>query len=78
LLLSRESRLTEFELDEPPRYEGSTPVRIGKAASDQFQLFGEVVNTIRLGPSDGRHAQRGRAADTNSLNENPTLDTDFA
>ena len=40
-----ERRLTEFELAELPGYEGSKPVRIGNAASEQFQLdvYGEVV-----------------------------------
>jgi GH15 family glucan-1,4-alpha-glucosidase len=40
-----ERRLTEFELEELPGYEGSKPVRIGNAASEQFQLdvYGEVV-----------------------------------
>ncbi len=38
-------RLTEFELDWLPGYEGSKPVRVGNAASGQFQLdvYGEVV-----------------------------------
>jgi len=33
-----ERRLTEFELEELPGYERSRPVRIGNAASEQFQL----------------------------------------
>jgi GH15 family glucan-1,4-alpha-glucosidase len=43
--LSGERRLTEFELPHLPGYEGSQPVRVGNAASEQFQLdvYGEVV-----------------------------------
>jgi GH15 family glucan-1,4-alpha-glucosidase len=43
-----ERRLTEFELDDFPGYEGSKPVRIGNAASEQFQLdvFGEVADML--------------------------------
>jgi GH15 family glucan-1,4-alpha-glucosidase len=39
-------RLTEFELDWMPGYEGSKPVRVGNAASGQFQLdvYGEYVS----------------------------------
>jgi GH15 family glucan-1,4-alpha-glucosidase len=46
-----ERRLTEFELDQLPGYEGSKPVRIGNAASEQFQLdvFGEVIGVAFLG-----------------------------
>jgi len=41
-------RLTEFELDWLPGYEGSKPVRVGNAASGQFQLdvYGEVLASI--------------------------------
>jgi GH15 family glucan-1,4-alpha-glucosidase len=41
-------RLTEFELPWLPGYEGSKPVRVGNAASGQFQLdvYGEVMASI--------------------------------
>ena len=46
-----ERRLTEFELPELPGYENSKPVRIGNAASEQFQLdvYGEVVGVMFVG-----------------------------
>jgi GH15 family glucan-1,4-alpha-glucosidase len=46
-----ERRLTEFELPDLPGYEGSRPVRVGNAASEQFQLdvYGEVANVMFLG-----------------------------
>jgi GH15 family glucan-1,4-alpha-glucosidase len=46
-------RLTEFELTELPGYEGSRPVRVGNAASEQFQLdvYGEVLAVAFLGTS---------------------------
>jgi len=46
-----ERRLTEFELPDMPGYEGSKPVRIGNAASEQFQLdvYGEVANVMFIG-----------------------------
>jgi GH15 family glucan-1,4-alpha-glucosidase len=46
-----ERRLTEFELPDLPGYEGSRPVRIGNAASEQFQLdvYGEVAGVMFTG-----------------------------
>ncbi len=46
--LSGERRLTELELDWLPGYEGARPVRIGNAASRQFQLdvYGEVMDAL--------------------------------
>ena len=43
-----ERRLSEFELDWLPGYEGSAPVRVGNAASEQLQLdvFGEVIDCL--------------------------------
>ena len=49
--INGERRLTEFELPELPGYEGSRLVRVGNAASEQFQLdvYGEVLNVAFLG-----------------------------
>ncbi|MGH9034058.1 MAG: glycoside hydrolase family 15 protein, partial [Acidimicrobiia bacterium] len=46
--LAGERRLSEFELDWLPGYEGSAPVRVGNAASGQFQLdvYGEVLGSL--------------------------------
>jgi GH15 family glucan-1,4-alpha-glucosidase len=46
-----ERRLTEFELPDLPGYEDSKPVRVGNAASEQFQLdvYGEVAAVMFLG-----------------------------
>jgi len=45
-----ERRLSEYELDWLPGYEGSNPVRVGNAASEQFQLdvYGEVLTSLSL------------------------------
>ena len=46
--IAGERRLTELELPWLPGYERSTPVRIGNAASQQFQLdvYGEMMDTM--------------------------------
>jgi GH15 family glucan-1,4-alpha-glucosidase len=48
-------RLTEFELDWLPGYESSRPVRVGNAASGQFQLdvYGEVLSCLYAGRKHG-------------------------
>src|SRR5918992_2832165 len=48
--LSGERRLTEIELQWMPGYEGSSPVRTGNAAWQQFQLdvYGELMDTMHL------------------------------
>jgi GH15 family glucan-1,4-alpha-glucosidase len=52
-------RLTEFTLDWLPGYEGSKPVRVGNAASDQFQLdvYGEVLNSLYIARRFGLPAE---------------------
>jgi GH15 family glucan-1,4-alpha-glucosidase len=58
-----ERRLTEFEIPDLPGYEESRPVRIGNAASDQFQLdvYGEVLQALyearRLGLPEAEGAR---------------------
>jgi GH15 family glucan-1,4-alpha-glucosidase len=48
-------RLDETEIDWLPGYQGASPVRIGNAASRQFQLdvFGEVMDTLHLARLSG-------------------------
>jgi GH15 family glucan-1,4-alpha-glucosidase len=56
-----ERRLTEFELPELAGYEASKPVRVGNAASEQFQLdvYGEVFGVMFIGAEVlGRIEQR--------------------
>ena len=63
-----ERRLTEFTLDWLGGYESSTPVRVGNAASEQFQLdvYGEVLATLyrtpRLSPTTGAPGLLGARA----------------
>jgi GH15 family glucan-1,4-alpha-glucosidase len=50
-----ERRLTELELPWLPGYEGSAPVRVGNAASDQYQLdvYGEIADCMYLAMEAG-------------------------
>ena len=43
-----ERRLHEYEVDWLPGYEGSTPVRVGNAAHQQYQLdvYGEIIDSM--------------------------------
>src|SRR5439155_4061457 len=54
-----ERRLTEFELDWLPGYEGSRPVRIGNAASGQLQLdvYGGVLDSLNRSRRHGMEVQ---------------------
>jgi len=48
-------RLDEYEIEWLPGYQGAVPVRVGNAASRQFQLdvFGEVMDTLHLARLSG-------------------------
>lgn len=52
--LAGERRLSEFELDWLPGYEGSKPVRVGNGAAGQLQIdvYGEVMDALH----QARHA----------------------
>jgi GH15 family glucan-1,4-alpha-glucosidase len=68
-----ERRLTELELDWLPGYEESQPVRIGNAASEQFQLdvYGELMDAMlharERGLQPDEHAWRLQKAVLNFL-----------
>jgi GH15 family glucan-1,4-alpha-glucosidase len=53
--LAGERRLTEVELPWLPGYEGSRPVRIGNAATTQFQLdvYGEIMDVLHQARRSG-------------------------
>jgi GH15 family glucan-1,4-alpha-glucosidase len=53
-----ERRLAEYEADWLPGYEGSTPVRIGNAASEQMQLdvYGEIIDAFTTARAHGLEA----------------------
>ena len=57
-----ERRLDEWEATWLPGYEGSEPVRIGNAASEQFQLdvYGEVMSALYSSARQRGRAQPGR------------------
>ena len=57
-----ERRLSEYEVDWLPGYEGSAPVRVGNAASEQFQLdvYGEVLDSLYQGREAGLDARPRR------------------
>jgi GH15 family glucan-1,4-alpha-glucosidase len=63
-----ERRLTELKLDWLPGYEGATPVRIGNAAAEQFQLdvYGELMDALlqarEAGLEPDEHAWRLQTA----------------
>ena len=58
--IAGERRLDEWEVPWLDGYEGSKPVRIGNAASEQVQLdvYGEVMMVL----SEGRRSRSGRPA----------------
>jgi GH15 family glucan-1,4-alpha-glucosidase len=59
--IAGERRLTEFETPWLPGYENSTPVRIGNAAHEQFQLdvYGEIVDVFHAAEKHGQDHGEG-------------------
>ncbi len=55
--ITGDRRLDEFEVEWLPGYLGASPVRIGNAASKQYQLdvYGEVMDSLHLARGAGLH-----------------------
>jgi GH15 family glucan-1,4-alpha-glucosidase len=66
-----ERRLTEYEVDWLAGYEGSKPVRIGNAASEQFQLdvYGELMDALLHARAHGLHPDEHAWALQNAMLE---------
>jgi GH15 family glucan-1,4-alpha-glucosidase len=68
---SGERRLDEWEADWLPGYEGSVPVRIGNAASGQYQLdvYGEVMSALySAAQAIGVHSEAAWGLQTQLIN----------
>jgi GH15 family glucan-1,4-alpha-glucosidase len=66
-----ERRLDEWEADWLPGYENSSPVRIGNAASEQYQLdvYGEVMSALYSSAhSEGVHSRAAWGLQTQLIN----------
>ena len=66
-----ERRLDEWEADWLPGYENSAPVRIGNAASEQYQLdvYGEVMSALYSSAhSEGVHSRAAWGLQTQLIN----------
>ena len=66
-----ERRLDEWEATWLPGYEGSSPVRIGNAASEQYQLdvYGEVMSALYSSArTEGVHSRAAWALQTQLIN----------
>jgi GH15 family glucan-1,4-alpha-glucosidase len=64
-----ERRLTEYEVEGLPGYEGSAPVRVGNAASGQFQLdvYGEVMDMFLVAERAGLEGATGDGGGAHGL-----------
>jgi GH15 family glucan-1,4-alpha-glucosidase len=72
--LAGERRIPEIELDWLPGYVGSSPVRVGNAAHEQFQLdvYGEVMDSLHHARIAGAHVT-GLASDDHAWSLQRTL-----
>jgi len=63
-----ERRLDEYEIDWLPGYGDAAPVRVGNAASKQFQLdvYGEVMDTLHLARAAGMESNSNSNSDSAS------------